>query len=294
MTSLVCAQLADTGEEIGIAPLPSEIQWMPPGQHTIVAHKNGAPEEMTIRVTPAGAARMQLQLNGYLSALNAGSEDKPYFDFNHDDREASAHVLSFAWGGDSPRTGGIRARVQWTTAGKQALVGRAYRRFSPSFWIDAAGEIAGAPVNMGGLVNKAAFKTIMPIVAKGAHATVDAAEAHLRTVRAADGPLFIQALYATPAWEIVNAKLQDRYVRTKTTYAGAEAINDWESAWNPNRPKSGYNHPIIREAMQIYEVERVPLAQAFNLAAKRNPAMWSEYQELQRQAELGGFKWPPQ
>ncbi len=147
----------------GAPSLPGEIQWMPPGEHTITALKNGEPTEMKIKVTAAIAERLAAALQQYNSKVAAGTEDRPYFDFNHDDAEASAHVLSFSWAGDDPVKGGVRAKVEWTEPGKQALLGRAYRRFSPSFYLDANGEVAGAPVNMGGLVNKAAFKGIAAI-----------------------------------------------------------------------------------------------------------------------------------
>jgi hypothetical protein len=109
-------------------------------------------------------------LQSIRSKAAAGAEDLPYLDFNHDDREASARVLSIRWGGAEPATGGVRAAVEWTGPGRTALEGKAYRRFSPSFYLDAEGRVAGAPLNMGGLVNRAAFKTITPIVAKSGDA----------------------------------------------------------------------------------------------------------------------------
>ena len=156
----------------GAPSLPAEIQWMPPGEHTITAFKNGEPTEMKIKVTAQTTSVVANALQDYNGRVAAGTEDRPYFDFNHDDAEASAHVLSFSWGGDDPVKGGVRAKIEWTEPGKQALLGRAYRRFSPSFYLDAKGEVAGAPVNMGGLVNKAAFKGIAAIWSRdGSHRT---------------------------------------------------------------------------------------------------------------------------
>lgn len=141
---------------------------MPPGTHKINASKNGEPAALTVKVHAATAALLQQQLQEIRSRAAAGQEDLPYLDFNHDDREASARVLAFSWGGEDPVTGGIRAKVEWTGAGKRALEDKAYRRFSPSFFANADGEITGAPLNLGGLVNRAAFKTIQPIVAGAA------------------------------------------------------------------------------------------------------------------------------
>lgn len=148
--------------------LPREIQWMPPGEHEIIATQNGEVVKKTIRVGEGAAARLQALLQQMLAQAEEGKGDRPYFDFNHDDAEAAGHPTEIFWGGPDPRTGGIRARVEWSQPGKAALEGRAYRRFSPTFYANALGEVTGAPVNMGGLVNRAAFKTITPIIASEA------------------------------------------------------------------------------------------------------------------------------
>lgn len=98
-----------------------------------------------------------------MAVAASGEGDHPYFDFNHDDKEASAHPKAVRWAGDDPRQGGIRAQVDWTGAGKRAVLGRDFRRFSPSFYVDEKGEITGIPVNAGGLVNRAAFRRISPV-----------------------------------------------------------------------------------------------------------------------------------
>jgi phage I-like protein len=147
------------------APVPREIQWMPPGTHEIAASQGDKTITRKIKVDAAAVAKLQQLLQTFRGKAAEGTEDLPYLDFNHDDAEASARVLEFKWGGDDPVKGGIRAVVEWTGPGRQALQGKAYRRFSPSFFVDAEGRVTGAPVNMGGLVNRAAFKTIQPIVA---------------------------------------------------------------------------------------------------------------------------------
>lgn len=147
------------------APVPQEIQWMPPGEHEISATQGDKTVTRTVRVDAVAARRLQDLLQELRSKAASGREDLPYFDFNHDDNAASARVLEFKWGGSDPVKGGIRAVVEWSKPGREALAGKAYRRFSPSFFVDAEGRVTGAPVNMGGLVNRAAFKTIQPIVA---------------------------------------------------------------------------------------------------------------------------------
>jgi 23S rRNA (uracil1939-C5)-methyltransferase/tRNA (uracil-5-)-methyltransferase len=70
-----------------------------------------------------------------------GREDRPFFDFNHEDREASAWPTEFYWAGDDPQSGGVRARLEWSDAGKRAVDGRTFRRFSPTFHLDASGHV---------------------------------------------------------------------------------------------------------------------------------------------------------
>ena len=147
---------------------PSEIMWMPPGRHTITASRAGKPVTLDVNVTENGARRVAAQLSEYIAAAQRGIGDHPYYDFNHDDKEASAHPKSFRWGGDDPLQGGIRSPVDWTGTGKQAVLGKDYRRFSPSFYVDKSGEITGIPVNCGGLVNRAAFQRIAPVMSKSA------------------------------------------------------------------------------------------------------------------------------
>lgn len=154
----------------GVTELPTEIQWMPPGQHVIAATQGEAPVTQLVIVNAETATRMEALLQELRAQAEAGAEDVPYFDFNHEDAEASARPLRFFWGGEDAIAGGVRVEVEWTEPGRAALLGKAYRRFSPSFFVDAAGEVTGAPLNMGGLVNRAAFKTIIPIVA-GANTT---------------------------------------------------------------------------------------------------------------------------
>lgn len=142
---------------------PAEIQFMPPGEHEISARQGDKTVQPKVKVTEAAAKAIAAALQEFRSKAAEGREDRPYLDFNHEDAAAAAHVTEIYWAGEDPATGGIRAKVEWTEPGKQAIAGRAYRRFSPSFFLNANGEVSGAPLNMGGLVNRAAFKQIAPI-----------------------------------------------------------------------------------------------------------------------------------
>ncbi|HMP82610.1 MAG TPA: hypothetical protein PKA41_07925 [Verrucomicrobiota bacterium] len=146
---------------------PDDIQFMPPGRHYI---ETDSGFKGHVQVNARAAEMLDRLLQERRNAAATAGEDYPFFDFNHDDGEASGRPVKIYWGGDDRKTGGIRARAQWSENGVKALTGKpvpAFRRFSPSFYTNAAGEVTGAPINMGGLVNKAAFKTITPIVAGG-------------------------------------------------------------------------------------------------------------------------------
>jgi hypothetical protein len=151
---------------------PSEIQWAPPGTHTINASRGGKPTTVTIIVDEISAQRVAAAFQGYVTEARQGNGDMPFCDFNHDDQEASAWPTGFFWGGSDPQRGGIRATVNWSDKGKQAVLGRNYRRFSPSFYPDNDGRMSGIPINCGGLVNKAAFQRIAPVMSKRAEAEV--------------------------------------------------------------------------------------------------------------------------
>lgn len=169
-TLFIQARLAEMLPVIGVSDaggLPDEIQWMPPGRHTITPHIDGKPKELTITVDAALAERIAQQLTLLRAAADRGEGDVPFLDFNHEDGAASAEVTALRWAGDDPKAGGIRARVHWTKAGRDALEGKSFRRFSPQWLSDPKSlEPVGIGVNLGGLVNRAAFTRIQPVVAK--------------------------------------------------------------------------------------------------------------------------------
>jgi len=141
--------------------LPEEIQYLPPGTHSITATKNGKPAELTLEVDAKTADLLQTSY----AKITAGDKEQIFIDFNHDDGEASGWITGFYWAGADPEGGGVRAKVEWTAAGQEALQGRNFRKFSPTFTLNSKGEIEGTTLNAGGLVNRPAFKDITPIVA---------------------------------------------------------------------------------------------------------------------------------
>lgn len=148
-----------------------DIQWMPPGVHTVRPHTvDGDVKEITLLVDEATAQAVEKCREQYQAEFEAGKGDAPFLDFAHLDQEAASWVKRVYWGGDDPQKGGVRVVVEWTDEGR-AKKGKSYKRFSPGFFVsdkpDAEGRhrVTGAPANMGGLVNRAAFRTIQSLSA---------------------------------------------------------------------------------------------------------------------------------
>ncbi|ODU24839.1 MAG: hypothetical protein ABS95_01420 [Verrucomicrobia bacterium SCN 57-15] len=144
--------------------LPSEIMVFPAGLHPINATRNNEPISVTVEITPETARVMQAALEAHARS----GPQKPWFDFDHNKEAASAWPLEFKWK-DAPQPG-VYAKVEWSKAGADAIQGKMYRAFSPTFHIDSPknnpARITGAPLNMGALVNDPAFKKISPLWAK--------------------------------------------------------------------------------------------------------------------------------
>lgn len=147
--------------EIGNEP-PAEIMIMPAGVHTIEASNRKGPVKITVQVTPGTASALNRSLQDYIKA----NRQRPFFDFDHDNKGAAGWPTQFAWR-DAPEPG-VYAAVEWSESGSRAISGKDYRAFSPMFYVDdkKPSNVVGAPINMGGLVNDPAFKTIRPIWAK--------------------------------------------------------------------------------------------------------------------------------
>ena len=148
------------------AKCPTDIQYMPPGTHRINASRAGEPVALEISVDAATAETLDAFLQNQLTKATEGNDDRPFFDFNHEDREAAAWPTEFYWAGDDLKTGGVRAKVDWSGAGEKAVQEKTFRRFSPTFIPDKEGKVISSETNMGGLVNRAAFKSIQPLFAK--------------------------------------------------------------------------------------------------------------------------------
>jgi phage I-like protein len=156
-----------THQSSALSECPSDIQYMPPGTHRINASRGGKPVTLEITVDATTADTLNAFLQAQLTKATEGNDDRPFFDFNHEDREAAAWPTEFYWAGDDLKAGGVRAKIEWSGAGQSAVKEKTFRRFSPTFIPDDQGKVIGSETNMGGLVNRAAFKSIQPLFAKG-------------------------------------------------------------------------------------------------------------------------------
>ncbi len=144
-----------------------EMQYMPPGKAQKITARRGDGKvvELILDVTAKTAERLAADLERMIARAEKNEDDRPYLDFNHEDREASGWPKRVWWGGEDPITGGVRMEVELSAAGRAAIQGKLFRRFSPSFFA-RDGEVIGTERNMGGFVNRAAFKKISPMWAK--------------------------------------------------------------------------------------------------------------------------------
>src|SRR4051812_24903193 len=90
------------------ASLPKDIQWAPPGAHTINASRGGMPCQIAVNVNEEGAKNAQQAFEQIMELVGKNEEDRPYIDLNHNDEEAAAWPAGFFWGGEDPIKGGIR------------------------------------------------------------------------------------------------------------------------------------------------------------------------------------------
>ena len=150
---------------------PGKFMWMPGGVHTICGACEGKDKTITVQVDRETAVAAQKSLE----AWRAHDSRRPFFDFDHERKEASAWPESFAWQ-DAPKPG-VYVTAAWSEAGERAVVGRNYRGFSPEFYPDredgtklAPARVVFFPLTAGGLTNKQAFQENAPFWASQAEA----------------------------------------------------------------------------------------------------------------------------
>jgi hypothetical protein len=249
--------------------LPAEIQWMPPGRNRIVAFKDGDRVKLNMNVSAHSAEVASGALREFRTRAAALQGDLPYGDFNHQDGEASLHPTDAYWGGDDPKTGGVRMKVDWTTPGGEGVLGKAWRRWSPSFVESADGEVLALPLNVGGLVNQAAFRGIQPVLSRDG------------TAAGADyGCDFLQLVAELEQREGIEHAVAVQRV----AQANPEAVTgygDWlveESARKAaEAAKDPQLHPLVVQARDMAQRRGITTAAAVGELTRGNPALYESY-----------------
>lgn len=142
---------------------PDEIVYLPEGTFEITPSVNGKPKKLKIEIDGEIEAAFQRDLDARLSA-----SPRPTLDFGHEEGRASAIPKSFRY---EPGRGLVLA-LDWTGSGREAIEGRDYSYFSPTFLFLKAGDGLVRPSGLaktgaiGGLVNNPAFRQIERIAAE--------------------------------------------------------------------------------------------------------------------------------
>lgn len=173
------------------------LMYMPGGTHTITPSQDGEPVTVTVLVDAAAAEKIELQRQ----KLEAAGK-KPFFSIQHETEIAAFWPEKFFYGTRTDSTGakrdGIWAKGAWTKSGSEAVEGKDFRTFSPTFFVDAIRTDPARPArivcneearaNMGALENDPAFSTISPLWARSAGA---------RKVEARDNRALVRACHET-------------------------------------------------------------------------------------------------
>jgi phage I-like protein len=156
------AMTAAIAAESGV---PSEIVYLPEGEHDITPTVNGKAQRIKVRVPADKGEAIAAKLQAAL-ADRQKQNVRPWFDFEHKGGKAAALPTAFRY---EPGKG-IMASIEWTGAGKAAIEGKDFSYLSPTFLIDAAGLPSGLPERgpLAALVNEPAFREIPRIAAKDA------------------------------------------------------------------------------------------------------------------------------
>lgn len=142
------------GEEVA-----AEFVFLPEGEHEVSALVNGKPGVRKVTVGPDALEPLQASLAKRLSG-----KTRPFGGFDHKDGKASFIPKAFRY----EQGRGVILEVDWTKSGKEAVEGRDYSYFSPTFYRD---KKTGKPLGLmphgevGSLVNEPAFDALERIAA---------------------------------------------------------------------------------------------------------------------------------
>jgi hypothetical protein len=152
------AALPDLGSD---GALPADIQVFPPGKAVKFTLQDYPGEQFEMNVDAAVAAKANADLQSLLARAGYGQTSEPFADKNHEDAEATFHPLRYFWGGEDPKTGGVRLVPDWTPFGATLVRAKAFKYFSQNFLFSKAKKkfLGLINENVGGLVNRPGFAT---------------------------------------------------------------------------------------------------------------------------------------
>ncbi len=176
-TALHCASQSANQLRSLLPTAEGVLMYMPGGDHTITPSQGGKPVTVTVRVDEPAAERLEQQ-----RAKLAASGKKPFFSILHESDVAAFWPTKFFWDRRIDATGsfveGIWAEGEWSKSGRDAVEGKDFRTFSPTFFVDAIRNDPSNPCqvvcnenarpNMGALENDPAFQSISPLWARNA------------------------------------------------------------------------------------------------------------------------------
>jgi phage I-like protein len=148
-----CAFQSDINEPTG------SIVYLPEGEHMISATVGGKPKQVNVKVDRSVLA-------AFADDLKARQEAnvRPFAGFDHQSGPASFLPVEFRY----EEGVGLVLDVEWTKAGREAIEGRDYSYFSPTFMLSPQGVPYGLAKRgeIGSLVNDPAFESIQRIAAQ--------------------------------------------------------------------------------------------------------------------------------
>jgi len=154
LTGLSTALTGEAAQQRGPTGADLWIVYIPKGDRAVdQIAEDGSPTKLRVNPSPLSAKCMEAARR--LAAAKQNS-NKPYVDYNHDDKEASGRPLKFAWHDDLGVIGLTRRTLQAVerTTGDPPE----FQAFSPHVPIDPeTGEAVGIYMNCGGFVNRTLF-----------------------------------------------------------------------------------------------------------------------------------------
>lgn len=152
--------------------LPDYLMYMPEGIHVITPSQGGQPVTVCVLVDAESAENLERQRQAMEATGN-----KPFFSIQHSTQIAAFWPTKFSWDTRLDASGklvqGVWADGTWSQAGREAVEGKNFRSFSPTFFVDKISQGPDDPaqvafnpqakLNMGALENDPAFQTIAPL-----------------------------------------------------------------------------------------------------------------------------------